>query len=495
MAGALLKRQPRARGVGDGRKCRLFGDRGESRGVTGDGEVPVGRASAMGWGVTWCPLDPGMGGSSREVIAKPSVPLLRMTGCLTSAVDLVSRSLVDHQSRVAYIAYSLSGAMGLPADQRRVILLAGLLHDIGALSLQERLDALVFDSDRGPIERHCVHGYLLLRVFAPFRGVAQIVRHHHTRWDEVGRLVARGLDVPEASHVIHLADRVAVVLGSQKGVLGQAPGVMEGILPERGRKFNPDVVDALRELAEKEYFWLEAASPSISRTVVGMPPAGQEELDLDGMLGVAKLFAKVIDFRSSFTATHSWGVAAVAAGMASSVGFSEDECRLMEVAGYLHDVGKLAVPAEILEKPGQLTEEERSVIRAHSYYTYHVLEQMEGLEPLAQWAAFHHERLDGTGYPFHLTQRELPLGSRIMTVADVFTALTEDRPYRGGLRGEEALDIVRRLARERALDPVVVDVLEATYEGLNLARERAQAAASEEYRDLWRAYEEEPAGG
>ena len=131
------------------------------------------------------------------------------------------------------------------------------------------------------------------------------------------------------------------------------------------------------------------------------------------------------------------------------MGFSAWECQLIRVAGNLHDLGKLAVPAEILEKSGQLTDAEYNLIKGHSFYTYHILEAIDELEIITAWAAFHHERLDGSGYPFQISGDQLSLPARIVAVADVFTAITEDRPYRVGMDPDQALSVLRKNGRRR----------------------------------------------
>lgn len=145
---------------------------------------------------------------------------------------------------------------------------------------------------------------------------------------------------------------------------------------------------------------------------------------------------------------------------------AEFEVQLMEVAGNVHDLGKLAVPNAILEKPGKLSEEEFQVMKKHTYFTYTILNTIGGLRQLPEWAAFHHERLDGKGYPFHLSGETLDTGARIVAVADVFTALAEDRPYRKGMDSGKIVDIVRRMVAEDKLDGQVVQVLADNMEGI-----------------------------
>jgi HD-GYP domain-containing protein (c-di-GMP phosphodiesterase class II) len=185
----------------------------------------------------------------------------------------------------------------------------------------------------------------------------------------------------------------------------------------------------------------------------------------------------MIDFRSRFTSTHSSGVAASATILAKLFGLTEMEIGLMEIAGNLHDIGKMAIPNQILEKPGKLTREEFAVIRQHTYLTYTILNSIGGIQQIVEWAAFHHEKLDGSGYPFHVDAQKIGIGSRIMAVADIFTALAENRPYREAMDTDGVMGIIRKLSENRQLDSRVVGVLADNYETIRSEmRERQQAA-------------------
>ncbi len=415
------------------------------------------------------------------MIKEPRVQLFDLIECLSKAMDLVCPSLVNHHERVAYIAFSIGAELGMPPEPLQELVLAGALHDSGALSLRERLDALRFDAE-DPFE-HAELGYLLLGSFEPLGGVARLVRYHHVPWSSRAEIAAAaGEEVPLGSHILHLADRVAVLIRDGDDTLGQVQGIREKVEKRSGTLFSPELVDVFRALAEKEYFWLDAASDSpggVLRSMVGLETT---ELSLQGLLGLSNLFRQIIDFRSRFTATHSVGVAVSAEALAREAGFSDRECLMMRVAGHLHDLGKLAVPVEVLEKPGRLTESEIGIIRSHTYHTYRILEPIHDLETINAWGAFHHERIDGTGYPFHHRGEDLSLGSRIMAVADVFTAITEDRPYRAGMSKGKALRVLQGMAAGRGLDRSVVGMLEGRYDDINAARIAAQKAAGDEYR-------------
>ncbi len=407
------------------------------------------------------------------------IPIFDLVLCLSQAVDLVSPLVADHHKRTAQIAYGLGMQMKLPEAELHDLVIAAALHDVGGLTCKDRL--LTLDFEYQDPYGHSVMGYLLLKTFPPFRVPADIVRFHHVPWMNGKGTAFDGLPVPRTSHILQLADRVAVLLDVNRDVLEQVDGILEKIRPQAGERFVPEQVRALEALAEKEAFWLDAVY--LQHLDVLSRRLRWEEMRIteDEFFGLTNLFRRIIDFRSQFTAAHSAGVAAVAEFLAYRCGFSLTDCRMIHLAGLMHDLGKLAVPAEILEKPDKLTKEEFAVMRRHTYYTFHLLEPLKVLDVIRVWAAFHHERMDGHGYPFHLVENELPLGSRILSVADIFTALTEDRPYREGISGEKAFKILSDAASQHRLDREVVDVLSEHLDEVNEARRSAQAAALDEY--------------
>lgn len=423
---------------------------------------------------------------------EPRVSLLDMVSCLSSALDLVSPAVVNHQKRTAFIATCLAEEMGLPMQEQVAIMTASLLHDCGALSLQSKLDALCFDADQEDMHTHCEAGAVFLgKMEQRFPGMAQLgltdlVRFHHVNWDEGRGGEMAGRPVGPASHLIHLADRVEVLI--QRGVepLGQVPGIVRRVFQERDRLFLPEQVEAFASLAGREFFWLALIYPEfLEDTLVEKSAAGPlVQLDLPGIINLAQVFAEIVDFRSRFTATHSSGVAVVAKLLAEKAGFSGVESRLMSVAGYLHDLGKLAVPREILEKPGPLTTAEFNVMKAHPFHAYRLLTPMRQLEMVVPWVSHHHETLDGQGYPFHLAAKDVCLGARILAVSDIFTALTEDRPYRLGLPLDEAVSVLESMVKDGKLDGLAVSLLAGNRAEFNDMRQMVQAKASCGYADI-----------
>jgi HD-GYP domain-containing protein (c-di-GMP phosphodiesterase class II) len=410
------------------------------------------------------------------------LPVFDLVLCLSQAVDLVSPLVADHHRRTAQIAYGLGMQMKLPEDELHDLVIAASLHDVGGLTRRDRLAALDFEY-QDPYG-HAVLGYLLLMSFPRFRDSADIVRFHHVPWRDGEGSLFDGIPVPQSSHLLHLADRVAVLLDPGHDVLGQVDGILEKIRAGTGERFVPAQVEALEGLAEREAFWLDTVYLQHLDTLGRRLRWEQIYLTEEDFLGLTNLFRRIIDFRSRFTASHSAGVAATADVLAQLCGFSPADCRTIHLAGLMHDLGKLAVPAEILEKPGRLTPEEFAVIRRHTYFTFHLLEPLRVLDVIRIWAALHHERMDGHGYPFHLSGEEIPLGSRIVSVADVFTALTEDRPYRRGMSCADAFRILSEAVTDHRLDRQVVNTLHEHLGELDRARRSAQTLALEEYQQF-----------
>jgi HD-GYP domain-containing protein (c-di-GMP phosphodiesterase class II) len=147
--------------------------------------------------------------------------------------------------------------------------------------------------------------------------------------------------------------------------------------------------------------------------------------------------------------------------LAERSGLSADSCAKIEIAGLLHDVGKLRVPDGILDKPGALDQQERQIINTHSFETYQILRHIKGFEEITPWAAYHHEEPGGSGYPFRLDGRTLPIEARLLRVADIFQAMVQDRPYRKGLDREQALGFLGHLAAAGRLEPELVSLVAA----------------------------------
>lgn len=411
------------------------------------------------------------------------VPLLDLILCLSEAMDLISPMLVNHHKQVAYIAFSIAAELILPIEQRNDLLLSGALHDSGAFSLKERLDTLQFEIENP--HQHAEMSYRLIKIFEPFSIIADIARFHHVLWNYGNGVEFNGKPVTIGSHILHLADRIAVLINKQQEILGQVKDIRAKIKGGSGKIFMPELVDAFMSLSSKEYFWFDLISSPISPGFARKAGINIIKLDITKVSDLSNLFLRIIDFRSRFTATHSTGVAAVATALARFMDFSETDCQMMKIAGHLHDLGKLAIATEILDKPAKLTADEFNIIKSHPFHTYRILEPITDLDVINTWAAFHHERLDGSGYPFHYNNDNLPIGSRIIAIADILTAITEDRPYRKRMPRNEALQVLREMVKNSTIDPNAVSTLILHYDEIESIRMAEQIVISQENQKFW----------
>ncbi len=413
---------------------------------------------------------------------KISVNLFDIVLSLTELTDLIDTALSNHHKRVAYTAYRICDQLGYSLSEKREILLAGLLHDIGAFSIHERRSLLAIDGGADPLS-HAFKGCRLLSGFSLLNTPAHIIKFHHLKWDNGNGAYYDGEKVDERSHILHLADRVAIMVKGNEDILLQAKYINNEIPKMKGHMFKSEHVDAFLKISKQEKLWLDLVYEPIHAII---SPVFSDEmiLTLDQQTQIAKIIANIIDFRSPYTANHSRGVAACAEHLASLMNFSPMECRMMLIAGYLHDLGKIAVPSEILEKPSKLDVDEFSIMRSHTYYTYRVLNKIRALQHITEWAAFHHERLDGTGYPFRLKEDELSLGSRIMAVVDVFTAISEDRPYRNGMEKAKVINILKNMVKTSALCGNVTSVMLENFDDINNTRIEAQRDSQSDYENL-----------
>lgn len=373
---------------------------------------------------------------------------------ISDAMDLAAPDISSHQLRTGYTAWRMAQAAGLAADEVERIFVAALMHDVGALSLEEKQRIHRFDDDLDP---HCRIGADLLEGTAVLAHAAPVVRHHHRQWSEWDRPID-DRDV-FASQVLLMADFVERKIDRDVYILHQVSAIQDAARAVSGTLVHADVVDLLMAVSGTEEFWFDLVSPRLYSTLLNGGPHRRITADLEQIESVATLLSHIIDYRSRFTSTHSASVAESAVQIARRFGLGELDVRLLGIAGVTHDLGKLAVPNAILDKPERLTEAETQVMRQHSYFTYAILRSIEGFGQIADWAGLHHEKLDGNGYPFHLADERLSTGARILAVADVFTALVEDRPYRAGFDRVRVQAILRDEVHNHRLDRRVVDTL------------------------------------
>lgn len=409
-----------------------------------------------------------------------TVNLADLLFSVSDAMDLSDSSLVHHQIRTAFISSELARAAHLDYDHIERLFVAALLHDIGALSPEEKIGVHRYEDLRP--EPHCLRGGKLFREAFWLEPSAQIVDWHHTPM-EVHLKAGRSLGQFNAlgSQILYLADHLERAIQRDMFILHQTDQLRARIHALSGTAIHPDVVNLFDEIAVSDHFWLTLVSKDLGRQLYERNLLRSIDLDYQAAYSIASVFKDMTDFRSRFTATHSTGVAICARGIAEVLAFAGKDLQQIELAGVLHDIGKLVVPNAILCKPTRLTEEEYAVIRQHPYYTHRILSRVRGFEQIAEWASYHHERLDGSGYCERLGRTELDVGAKVVAVADVAIAIAERRPYRASGDKATVLKELFTMSERGKLEGQIVEALADNFESIMTLAKDAQDADETRY--------------
>jgi len=395
---------------------------------------------------------------------------------ISKIIDFVDPHLKNHQLRVALIAKYIAEAYGLEKEYINQIVLAGCFHDIAIFSLKERIQ-IIREEEFSDIHLHAKLGYNLLKDIPHFEKPALMIKYHHVFWEE--HPFSKENEIPLGSYILHLADKIEIFLRQKKGdSIFWKDELIEFLKKLSGKVFMPDLVKAFQYVAQKTSFWLDMEYPNPEELVSFSLP--HIILDLKALLKFSEVIRVIIDYRSRFTSIHSIGVAMLSRKLAELFHFGNLEKDLITIAGYLHDIGKLAVPVEILEKHGPLTKTEWWLMQSHAYYSYRILEKID-IKYISLWGALHHEKPNGKGYPFKLKDEDLSFGSKIVAVADIFTALVEDRPYRKGLDAKTTKKILKDLVLTNNIDSIVAEVVFKYFDEIYEYLKYIQAKEKEKY--------------
>ena len=288
------------------------------------------------------------------------------------------------------------------------------------------------------IGMRCERGAQIAQKIGLGQKAAEAIRSLDEHWDGTGhpdRLV--GETIPLLARILNVAQHLDLFAGEQ----GQ-DAALDVILERSGLWFDPEIVRVVQLLAKQNLLWQDYGS-SIERDIVReMEPGYALEADERQIDNISEAFADIVDAKSSFTFQHSLGVTKAALRIAYEFNFTPQRRTTIYRASLLHDLGKLRVSNSILDKTTKPDEREWEIIREHPGLTRQILEKIGAFSEIAVIAGNHHEKLDGSGYPLNLSGHELSLEARILTVADIYGALHEDRPYRAGLRHEKIRSIM-----------------------------------------------------
>lgn len=414
--------------------------------------------------------------------------LRELIGALSHALDITEGQPPGHCVRCCWIGMHIGRQLGLSDENLWELYYALLLKDLGCSSNAARIcelylsDDLQFKRDFKTVGEGLpqVLGFVLshtgLRagLAERFRGVLNILRNGgEIARDLVSTRCQRGAEI---ARLLRFPDGVALGIysldehhnghGKPEGLAGDAIPVyariallaqvvdvfhtiggkaaaMEEVRHRAGSWFDPRIVQAFLHVARDLAFWRQLAAGDIDRAVFALEPASREvPLDDDYLDDIAAAFGQIVDSKSPYTSGHSARVALYADMVAETLGVSAEGRRWLKRGALLHDLGKLGVSNSVLDKPGKLDHDEWRAVQRHASYTEAILSRISAFGELARIAAAHHERLDGGGYPRGVKGDEIVIETRIITVADIFDAITAERPYRGAIAVPRALEMM-----------------------------------------------------
>jgi putative nucleotidyltransferase with HDIG domain len=422
------------------------------------------------------------------------------------ALDITEGQPAGHSIRAAWIGTFVGLAAGLRDEELSDCTYAVLLKDLGCSSNAARVAELFLGDDRklkhqfkligpeaadflhfiettvgagepeetrqcaietlsedaGPIltgfiDTRCNQGARIARALRFSDRVAEGIACLDEHWDGSGMPIGLlGEDIPLLSRIALLAQVADVFF-----MTGGAALAMAEVAARRGSWLDPALVDLFLDLGRDPGFWEALAAPDIEAQLLSLDAAQvTRPVDEPYLDAIAAAFGEVIDAKSPYTAGHSARVGHYTDAIASELGFTEGPRRRLRRAAMLHDIGKLGISNRILDKQGPLTSEEWEEMRVHAQLTGEILGRISVMRDMAMIAAAHHEKLDGTGYPLRLDHALIGIETRIITCADIYDALTAERPYRTAMPVDRALTVMEEECGT-SVDPVCLQALKA----------------------------------
>jgi putative nucleotidyltransferase with HDIG domain len=381
----------------------------------------------------------GLGLSETEISDLYYTLLLKDIGCSSNAARICQLYLADDLSfKNAYKVVDTK----LPEILR--FLIANTARKSGFV---ERLQTLVHIARNGGeiskelIETRCQRGAEIARSMRFSEAVAQGILDLDEHWDGSGQPQGlAGLEISRFGQIALLSQVVDVFF-----MRGGAEAALAEVSQRAGRWFDPELVDLLLALRHDAAFWQALTANDLDQRVVALEPqALARAVNEDYLDDIAAGFAQVVDAKSPFTAGHSDRVALFADLIAEEMGYAPERRRWLKRAALLHDIGKLGVSNSVLDKNGKPDEDEWAEIKRHPELGRVILGKIDAFRDMARIAGDHHEKLDGRGYPHGIKAESIDLDTRIVTVADIFDALTADRPYRKAMPVSTAFEIMQK---------------------------------------------------
>lgn len=317
-----------------------------------------------------------------------SIDIVGLLGACSYALDCIEAELVNvsnkHGKRVAYMSVCMAKYWNVESDALQDLAICALLHD-NALTqyITEEVQKnpsidIRDDSLNKKTNLHCIYGEKNIAKI-PFKtNVSKVILYHHEQADGRGPFRKVWQETPLFARIIHLADIIDAIANSAEFTQGKWDICCEFLEKQKGKLFDDECVEAFFETVSKDTF-ISFADGTFESKLWEIVPRKKQIFDWNTCKNIADFFASIVDYKSPFTSKHSIGVAEKAAQYARYIGYDVLDIEKMYLAGALHDIGKMMVGNEILEKPDKLTDEEFDKMKNHAGYTYLILSQVDDL--------------------------------------------------------------------------------------------------------------------
>lgn len=389
---------------------------------------------------------------------------------IAASLDIVEIELLgatnNHGKRIAVLTASMGRYFNFDDDYLIALTTCALFHD-NALT-----EYILSERENREIEfntkQHCIIGQRNAETI-PFKvDISGFILYHHERSDGSGAFGKKEGELPLAAELIAIADMLDVQYALQNIQVENLPVVRKDIEEKIGSVYTKKSAEAMLNILTSKML-LSLRDSEICNTAKSLIPSWSVSTEDVAVIRLAEFIANIIDYKSTFTKKHSTEIANRIWFMCNYYKFDCDTRIKAYLAASFHDIGKLKTPTSILEKPGKLTDLEFVIIKDHAMQTYEILKDLESLDEICIWASNHHEKLDGTGYPFGKKADKLDFVSKLMACLDIYQAVSEERPYHPARSHEETMPILHDMAQKGFIDQEItndIGIAMPTYTGV-----------------------------
>ncbi|MCL2222564.1 MAG: HD domain-containing protein [Oscillospiraceae bacterium] len=380
-----------------------------------------------------------------------------LIGAIANSLDIVEGEIVgasvNHGKRIAALCALMGKKLGMHEDELKALTVCALFHDC---ALTEYILYLNADYAVESLRPHCEAGQQNIEMLPFDTDVSGIILYHHEQADGGGPFGKKEGEYPLSAELIAITDLLDIKHHLDKLPTENLPLLIEEIEHRTEKCFTKTAAQALISVLDEQTL-ISLRNENIDETAEKLIPKWEVDIEGEAMMNLAKLVTKIIDYKSPFTKNHTHQIANRAWLMGEYYGYDHLMKSKIFLAASLHDLGKLAIPNKILDKPGKLTDSEFETIKGHVKGTYDLLSNITNFEEICKWASSHHEKLDGTGYWSGRKANELDFIDRLLACTDIYQAVSEERPYHSARSHKETMGIMYSMAEKGFIDSGIVE--------------------------------------